>query len=101
MKGLGVPSKTYNILAAGKPILYIGDKGSEVYNLVKDNDLGVVFEWEQIEEFTEWINSLTINDLIELQEKGKRARILFENRYTQDLILQKTLDIICGERVSI
>ena len=101
MKGLGVPSKTYNILAAGKPILYIGDKGSEIYNLVKDNDLGVVFEWEQIEEFTEWINSLTINDLIELQEKGKRARILFENRYTQDLILQKTLDIICGERVSI
>ena len=25
MYGLGVPSKTYNILAAGKPILYMGD----------------------------------------------------------------------------
>lgn len=25
MYGLGVPSKTYNILAAGKPILFIGD----------------------------------------------------------------------------
>lgn len=26
MYGLGVPSKTYNILAAGKPILYIGER---------------------------------------------------------------------------
>lgn len=28
MYGLGVPSKSYNIWAAGKPILYIGDDNS-------------------------------------------------------------------------
>lgn len=95
MKGLGVPSKTYNILAAGKPILYIGDKGSEIFNLVKDNDLGVTFEWNQTEELSKWLNTLTINDLEKLREKGKRSRTLYESRYTQEIILKKTLKTVC------
>ena len=39
MYGLGVPSKTYNILAAGKPILYIGEENSEINLLVKENNI--------------------------------------------------------------
>ena len=40
MYGLGVPSKTYNIMAAGKPILYIGPKNSEIYRLVCEFNIG-------------------------------------------------------------
>mgnify|MGYP003575468176 CR=1 FL=1 len=36
MYGLGVPSKTYNILVAGKPILYVGPEGSEIDRLIDD-----------------------------------------------------------------
>ncbi|MFR1081867.1 MAG: glycosyltransferase family 4 protein [Bacteroides cellulosilyticus] len=40
MYGLGVPSKSYNIWAAGKPILYIGDDNSEIALCIKEFTLG-------------------------------------------------------------
>lgn len=94
MKGLGVPSKTYNILAAGKPILYIGDEGSEIYNLVKKYDLGYVFTWEQKEEISAFLESLNGNSLAELKAKGLRSRDCYEKYYTQEIILNKTLETI-------
>lgn len=96
MKGFGVPSKTYNVLAAGKPILYIGDQGSEIYNLVKENDLGVVFDWNQTAELAAWLDALSVKDVEVLKEKGKHSRALYENKYTQEIILKKTLDVVCG-----
>ena len=41
MFGLGVPSKSYNILAAGRPILYFGPRNTEIDILVRKNNLGV------------------------------------------------------------
>lgn len=40
MYGLGVPSKTYNILASGRPILFFGPKNSEIDLLVRENGIG-------------------------------------------------------------
>lgn len=94
MKGLGVPSKTYNILAAGKPILYIGDADSEIFNLVKRFNLGWAFQWSQTKEFTVWLNSLSSDSLKELKEKGLRSRECYERHYTQEIILDKILEII-------
>ncbi len=94
MRGLGVPSKTYNILAAGKPILFIGDEGSEIYNLVKKHDLGYVFTWEQREEINAFLTSLNHNSLAELKAKGLRSRDCYEKYFTQDIILNKTLETI-------
>lgn len=96
MKGLGVPSKTYNILAAGKPIVYLGDPGSEIYNMVEKHDLGVVFDWDQQAELITWLNGLTVDSLADLREKGKRARALYESQYTEEIILNKTLEVIQG-----
>lgn len=94
MKGLGVPSKTYNILAAGKPILYIGDADSEIYNLVKRFDLGWAFHWSQTEDLKAWLESLTSENIKELKEKGARSRECYMRHYTQEVILDKTLEII-------
>lgn len=94
MKGLGVPSKTYNILAAGKPILYIGDEGSEIYNLVNRFDLGWTFHWNQKTELTNWLDSLSADSLKEFKEKGSRSRKCYEQYYTQEVILDKTLEFI-------
>lgn len=94
MKGLGVPSKTYNILASGHPILYIGDKGSEIYNLVESENIGIAYDWEHISDLIAWLDNLKVEDMNELKEKGKRARTCFERFYTQEIILNKTLAII-------
>jgi len=92
MYGLGVPSKLYNLLAAGKPILFIGDEGSEIYDLVKSNNLGWAFSWEEkstIQEFLE--QELSLEDLI---IRGKNGRELAEKNFDQKNILQKIQDFI-------
>jgi glycosyltransferase involved in cell wall biosynthesis len=81
MYGLGVPSKVYNILASGRPILYFGPQGSEIDLLIREEKIGFC-GWP-----TEW-------DMNELEKMGKRARILAENRFPKDLILDKILKII-------
>lgn len=42
LAGLSVPSKTYGILAAGRPILFVGDTRSSVARIVQDNNCGEV-----------------------------------------------------------
>jgi len=44
MYGLGVPSKSYNIMAAGKPILIVADENSEISLCVKEHNIGWVAE---------------------------------------------------------
>ena len=94
MKGLGVPSKTYSILAAGKPILFIGDKGSEIYNMVKEHGNGYAFDWESIGELEAFLKGLSAHILPELREKGKRSRALYEIAYTEGAILEKATEIL-------
>ncbi len=40
MKGVSMPSRTYNILAVGKPILALSEDGSEVAQVVEENQIG-------------------------------------------------------------
>lgn len=44
MFGLGVPSKFYNIIKAGRPVLYFGPNQTEVYNSVKNDSLGLILD---------------------------------------------------------
>ena len=44
MYGLGVPSKSYNIMASGTPMLYIGDKISEIALCIDEYHIGWVVE---------------------------------------------------------
>lgn len=46
MYGLGVPSKSYNIMASGKPILVIAHEKSEISLCVAENKIGWVVEPE-------------------------------------------------------
>jgi glycosyltransferase involved in cell wall biosynthesis len=83
MYGLGVPSKTYNILAAGKPVLFLGPKGSEIYRLVKSHDIGWAFDWNEADQLIELINQWSIHDLRAIEERGDNARRLAESSYTE------------------
>ncbi len=40
MRGVAMPSRTYNILAAGKPVLALTEKGSEVARVIEDERVG-------------------------------------------------------------
>ena len=79
MKGLGVPSKTYNLMAAEKPLLYIGDQYSEIDNYVRNFDCGWSFAWENEVEILSFLKNLSLEALPVIFEKGLNSRIASEN----------------------
>lgn len=94
MYGLGVPSKTYNILAAGIPLLYIGPKNSEIDLLIKDYSIGFSFEPEDTAQLTEFFKLLN-NSLSEsIEQMSLNARKLAECQYSEEIILNKFLHYI-------
>lgn len=88
MLGLGVPSKAYNIMAAGKPILIIADNASEISMCVKEYNLGWIVEPN---------NPKLLSDTFEMIYKdfssGKvnieNSRIVAEKYFAKDIILSQ------------
>lgn len=81
MYGLGVPSKTYNILASGRPVLFFGPQNSEIYLLVREKQIGYC-GWPE-----KW-------DKDELVKMGERARELAIKEYSEATILNKFIKAI-------
>ena len=94
MYGLGVPSKTYNILAAGKPILYIGEYGTEIWRTVEENQIGYCFEPDDKKGIVNFIKSLSVEKLPFLRTMGLKSRNLAEKLYSRDAILAKFLEAV-------
>lgn len=94
MFGLGVPSKTYNIMAAGKAILFIGNAESEIGLLVKEKQIGYVFEPADRTAIVEFLSNLSVEKRIEFKEMGCRARIVAEKEYAKEIILNKFIESI-------
>lgn len=94
MYGLGVPSKTYNILAAGKPILYIGEKGTEIWRTVEDNQIGYCFEPDDKNGVVNFLKKLNPGMLPRLNNMGNAARGLAEMKYSKAAILNKFVEVV-------
>jgi glycosyltransferase involved in cell wall biosynthesis len=94
MYGLGVPSKAYNILAAGKPILFVGNEKSEIAQMIQKYDIGFVFSFKQADSLKDFLTKLSLEDVQEIREMGIRARYVAENYFSEEIILNKYLSII-------
>lgn len=94
MFGLGVPSKTYNILAAGKPVLYIGDLNSEIALMIKESKVGYCFSPDDTNGILTFLNNLTVAMLYEIDEKGRNARVIAEEQYSEEKILSRYMQIL-------
>lgn len=94
MFGLGVPSKTYNIMAAGKAVLFIGESESEIGLLVKEKNIGYVFRPEDKNGIVSFLSSLNKEKLAEIHEMGERARLAAVKEYAKDIILNKFVEAI-------
>lgn len=86
MKGVSMPSRTYNILAAGKPILAISEQGSEVDLVISDDDVGVNCEPGDPRGLLTALERLA-SDKDKLAEMGKRARIAAIEKYSIETAL--------------
>lgn len=88
MLGLGVPSKTYNILSVGKPILYIGDEASEVALLVKEQRIGFICKSGDADSIVKGFHhflSMSLDGLAEMSQRARKVSLL----YSKQRILEK------------
>jgi glycosyltransferase involved in cell wall biosynthesis len=94
MYGLGVPSKTYNIMAAGKPILFIGNEQSEIAEMVTKYKLGFAFSFKKENAVIDFFNNLSADNLNSFSKMGIRSREIAEKYFSENIILNKFLDVI-------
>ena len=78
MSGLAVPSKFYGILAAGRPVLFIGPEESEVARVIREREIGVVVQPGDSEGLIRAI--LTYRDAPERREReGMQGRAVLSD----------------------
>lgn len=94
MFGLGVPSKTYNILAAGKPVLYVGEKNSEIDLLLREENIGYSFQHFEEQKILDFFNSFDETSVQELEMMKQKARKVAEEKFSEEIILNKFYNII-------
>lgn len=88
MKGLGVPSKVYNIMAVGKPILYIGDKKSEIDLYIKKYNNGWSFNWEKSDLLVSFLKKMNMKDMALIKEKGMSSVLEIRSHFYKDTVLE-------------
>jgi glycosyltransferase involved in cell wall biosynthesis len=91
LAGLSVPSKTYALLAAGRPILFVGDTNSETAAIVADNECGAVFKAGESERLAAVIAEWS-RDKQQVRLCGQKARSVFERRFDRPLAVSAYLE---------
>jgi colanic acid biosynthesis glycosyl transferase WcaI len=78
--GMLVPSKTYGILASGRPILFVGSYESDVAALVREHDCGVVVSPDDPDALVTAIQELRANPEV-ASAMGANGRTAAETTY--------------------
>lgn len=83
MAGLAVPSKTYNYLAAGRPVAALLSPDADIARELSEYCAGAVFANGDAEGLARWLEALAA-DREKVAEMGANARRLFEARYRRE-----------------
>jgi len=80
LAGLSVPSKTYAIMAAGRPLLFVGDPNCDVTTIIEEHNCGAVIESGDSARLAEVIVTWASNRC-QTEKLGASARLAFEKRF--------------------
>lgn len=90
IKGVSCPSKAYGIMAAGKPIIGVLEKGAEVRGLIEESGCGKCCEPGDYVEVADIIRWYIENAGSEIEAKmGRNGRAYLEERLTRDVSVGK------------
>ena len=93
IEGLGVPSKTYGYLAAGKPVISIMNHQTDISKDLDEFKCGVNIIQGDLVGFENAINRYFIN-LSLMEVESLNARKLYETKYMKDLNIDKYYELI-------
>jgi hypothetical protein len=95
MSGLSVPSKIYGILAAGRPVIFIGPEASEVATIIREAQCGYVIHPGDHQVVLKALLSYRA-DLALMQEHGRRARAYFDAHCSRTLGTGRFVRLVRG-----
>ena len=98
MDQLTVPSKLYPAMAAGQAILALFSENTDISDIVKENNAGIVVEQGDHENFVREISRLSNNEYL-LREMKKNSRIAVNNKYSMKISVKKYLDLFESEKI--
>ncbi len=87
LEGLIVPSKFYGIAAAGRPMLYIGDRDGEIPRMLRSAGCGFSVEIKQAQQAASVIHEVA-HDENACNSLGHQARMLFDQRFERSFAEQ-------------
>jgi glycosyltransferase involved in cell wall biosynthesis len=87
MYGLGVPSKSYFSMAAGKPLFLVADSNSEIGRVIGENGVGWIVPPDQPEMLAEKIDEIC--QMGDLDKVGRRAREVVERHFSEQAVLSR------------
>lgn len=93
MSGVSVPSRMYNIMAAGKPILAIADADSELVAVVKEEGIGWVVSPGDVSSLMASIQDAK-SDIKRLREMGERARRVAVEKYSFTKVIKSYRELL-------
>ena len=93
MAGLSVPSKIYGIMAAGRPVIFIGPPDSEVAHLVREATCGFVIGPGDVRGAVQALLSY-YRDPAQLEEHGYAARAYFERHCDRPIATQRFWQVL-------
>jgi glycosyltransferase involved in cell wall biosynthesis len=86
MAGVSVPSRMYNVLAAGKPIIAVADADSELSRLVLEERVGWVVPPNDVEGIVRAVRAAR-DDPALLADMSSRCRPAVENKYSFERVI--------------
>ncbi len=88
MFGVAMPSRTYNFLAAGKPVLALTDANSEVVRVIEEDQVGWHLPPRDAEKLLDTIYNI-YEQRAAIGEMGKRARKSALEKYSVEVAINK------------
>jgi glycosyltransferase involved in cell wall biosynthesis len=92
MTGVSVPSRMYNVLAAGKPIIAIAEPDSEIARVVRDEQVGWVVAPGDVDALVRLVRSLV--DARPFKDMSTRARDAVERSYSRAQVLRAYVTLL-------
>ena len=93
MSGAGVPSRLYNLMAAGKPVIAAVDDDSEPALVVREEAIGWVVPAGRGDQIAAAIREAQ-SDKNRLADMGRRARVAAEARYSPERIIMAYAELM-------
>ena len=90
--GSAMPSKTWNIMSCGRPVVASFDEG-ELKDILEKNNCGVFSHAGKVQEFVEAIKTLAAEPS-RCEEMGRNARQFILDNLTKEVGTKKYVDVI-------